>query len=75
MHNPIMAPERRPVLVDDGPVTAPVCDSCGETLAPDGACLELGTCARADQLATRGAGRVTSKYAVPAAWNARGYVD
>ena len=60
------------------PVTAPsvtTCDTCGETLAPDGTCLEIGACRAADDRATRGAARQTAKYAVPAAWNARGSVD
>ena len=63
-------------LVELAPVElAPPCDSCGATLAPDGACLELGACERADSHATRGSGGVTAKYRVPAAWNARGSVD
>jgi len=59
------------------PKTAVVvtCETCGETTAPDGTCHELGTCERADRLATRNASRGTAKYAVPAAWNARGSVD
>lgn len=57
------------------PVCAP-CAECGETTAPDGACLEVGTCSAADRAATRGAARQTAKYGtVPAAWNARGSVD
>ena len=56
------------------PSVAP-CAECGATVAPDGTCLEIGACRRADDSATAGAGRITAKYAVPAAWNARGYVD
>ena len=55
------------------PVAAPC--ACGEVSAPDGACLNVGACERADADATRGAARVTAKYAVPAAWNVRGGVD
>ena len=57
------------------PAVAPTCGTCGETGSPDGSCLNVGACERADGLATRGAGRATAKFAVPAAWNARGYVD
>lgn len=73
-YSPISVPASRPVLVEDLP-PAPVC-SCGATLAPDGTCLEVGSCVHADERATRAAARSTAKYAVaPAAWNARGYVD
>lgn len=48
---------------------------CGEPIAPSGSCLNVGGCLTADRDATRGAARVTNKYAVPAAWNARGSVD
>ncbi len=57
------------------PAIAPTCETCGETSAPDGACLEVGACERADRLATRGAAGASAKYAVPAAWNSRGSVD
>ncbi len=53
---------------------APVC-KCGATLAPDGACLEIGACPRADRRATRHSAGRTAKFAVPSAWNARGSVD
>jgi len=72
-HSPIMAPARRPVLTETIERLA-VC-GCGVTLPPDGRCLEIGQCADADTAATRGAARVTAKYAVPAAWTARGSVD
>jgi hypothetical protein len=49
--------------------------SCGELAAPDGVCLNIGACSRADSRATRGAARSTAKYSVPAAWNSRGSVD
>ncbi len=65
-----LAPAQAPVE----PEQAPVC-KCGATLAPDGACLEIGACPRADRRATRHATGRTSKYAVPSAWNARGSVD
>ncbi len=54
--------------------TAPRCD-CGEVLSPAGECFNVGFCIAADSSATKGAARQTAKYAVPAAWNARGYVD
>lgn len=57
------------------PAIAPACDTCGATVAPDGACLAVGECAGADASATRGATGRTAKFAVPAAWNARGSVD
>lgn len=54
----------------------PHCDECGATLAPNGACLEVGACTTADARAARASssGR-TAKFAVPAAWNVRGGVD
>jgi hypothetical protein len=58
---------------DSGAIIA-VC-ACGATLPPAGECLAVGLCADADAAATAGAGRVTAKYAVPAAWNVRGGVD
>ena len=73
-HTPIYAPAHRPVTTLELE-RAPVCGGCGVTLAPDGACLEVGSCEVADTRATRGAARATAKYAVPAAWNARGSVD
>lgn len=64
---------------DTAPLEAPAvvsCEGCGATVAPDGACLEIGACARADRLATRGASRVTAKTAAaPAAWTGSGRVD
>jgi hypothetical protein len=67
-----------PALAELGELAAvaPHCGTCGATSAPDGACLELGACTRADELATRGAGRISAKYApAPASWNSRGAVD
>jgi hypothetical protein len=58
----------------DIPRTITVC-TCGATVAPDGKCYNVGTCADADAVATRGATGQTAKFAVPAAWNARGGVD
>jgi hypothetical protein len=59
----------------EAPAMAPACGTCGETAAPSGACLNVGACTRADSIATRGAAGATSKFAVPAAWNASGRVD
>lgn len=60
----------------EAPALAPHCPQCGTLAAPDGACFELGSCSRADSLATRGAARATVKSgAAPAAWNGRGRVD
>lgn len=59
----------------DAPTVAPTCEACGAIAAPDGACLEVGTCSRADADATRHMRGATAKYSVPAAWNARGSVD
>lgn len=65
------------VRTDDraGAATAVQCAQCGATAAPDGTCLELGSCELADNAATRGAARTTAKFAVPRAWNVRGGVD
>ncbi len=70
--NAIAAPANRPTLER---VALVACGSCGATLPPRGACLEIGTCADADAAAVRGAARSSAKYAIPAAWNARGSVD
>ncbi len=70
-------PTMTTTTTDTAPVVAPTtmpC-TCGEMTAPDGTCLNIGACTTADDRATRGAARVTSKYAVPAAWNSRGGVD
>jgi hypothetical protein len=53
-------------------VTAPMCTSCGAIAAPDGTCLEIGACERADRAATRGATGPAAKFR---AWTARGTVD
>lgn len=56
--------------------TLPLCGSCGAVTAPDGICLEIGACPRADRAATRGAARDSAKFAAaPAAWNGGGRVD
>ena len=58
------------------PAVAPTCGTCGETDSPDGSCLNVGACSRADIGATRGAARTSAKFRQsPAAWGARGYVD
>lgn len=74
-YQPLTAPADRPTLNIDAPA-ATACAACETTLPPDGTCLEIGACEIADSAATRAsrAGR-TAKYAVPAAWNARGSVD
>ncbi len=59
----------------EAPTVAPTCEACGTVSAPDGTCLDIGACTRADELATRGAGAARAKYRVPAAWNASGSVD
>ncbi len=51
------------------------CETCGAVSAPDGRCIEVGACLAADVAATRGATVGRAKFAVPAAWNARGRVD
>lgn len=66
---------RTHVAVQDAPAVDVHCRTCGATVAPDGACLNVGACIDADTAATRGAARSTAKYAVPAAWNVRGGVD
>ena len=48
------------------------CAHCGATTAPDGTCLEIGACPRADRAATRGATGEASKFR---AWTASGRVD
>ena len=59
----------------DAPAVPARCETCGAVAAPDGACLEIGTCERADIGATRGASTARAKYAVPASWNSSGRVD
>jgi hypothetical protein len=56
--------------------TVTTCGDCGAAVAPSGDCLEVGTCRGADAAASRSSSSgATSKYAVPAAWNAGGRVD
>ena len=55
--------------------TVTPCAHCGTMPAPDGTCLQVGTCPDADATATRGLAGSTAKFAVPAAWNVRGGVD
>ncbi len=74
-YHPISAPADRPTLVEDVR-TIVTCGECGSTLAHGRECLEVGSCASADLAAARTSSRgATAKYAVPAAWNARGMVD
>jgi hypothetical protein len=54
--------------------TIPAPCACGATLAPDGICLEVGACERADASATRGATGARAK-SDPSAWTVRGRVD
>lgn len=50
--------------------------TCGETVAPNGRCLNVGGCARADRAASRSSlSRGVAASARPAAWNVRGGVD
>lgn len=74
-HTPIIAAPNRPTL--DMPHTADVgilCGSCLETLAPDGACLNIGACVDADTGAAKGSRRETVKSRVTA-WTIRGNID
>lgn len=48
--------------------------ACGAPVAPDGACLEVGACERADASATRGATGARAK-SDPSAWTVLGGVD
>lgn len=59
------------VMLADTPAELLVC-SCGAVTAPDGTCLEIGACPRADRSATRGATGAASKFR---AWTASGSVD
>jgi hypothetical protein len=64
---------REPV---QAPAIAPRCETCGETVAPDGVCLNAGGCFEADRRATRsGQHGDGGKWAAPAAWSATGRVD
>jgi hypothetical protein len=57
----------------EAPAVAPTCEACGHVSAPDGTCLELGECSRADAIATRGAS--IARRGAPRAWTVRGSVD
>ena len=74
MHTHTQTHELHPFL--DAP-TAPHCESCGETLTPDGKCFSLGTCVIADEQASRGASQTPSlgRAVRPAAWTLGGRVD
>lgn len=53
-----------------------VCASCLDTLAPDGACQNIGRCADADSFAVRGSlRRGAASAARPSAWTISGRVD
>lgn len=67
--------EAERVTVDAPPL--PSCGGCGATLAPSGACLEIGACREADGAAARRSivGATSKAAAAPSAWNARGGVD
>lgn len=54
------------------PIVAPACPLCG-TATIDGTCVEIGTCERADMLASRIGKGETMK--APRAVNIRGAVD
>jgi hypothetical protein len=54
----------------DAPI---VCGACLDTLAPNGACLNVGACEDADRNATRGARRSTLK--APMAVTIAGNID
>ncbi len=58
-------------VVTDPPAELAVC-ACGAVTAPDGTCLEIGACPRADRAATRGATGAPSAFR---AWTASGRVD
>ncbi len=74
-YQPLSVTADRPTLVEDVR-TIVTCDECGSTLAHGRECLEVGSCASADLAASRYSSRgATAKFAVPAAWNARGMVD
>jgi hypothetical protein len=60
----------------DAPAVPATCSTCGAVTAPDGVCLEIGACERADSLATRRASGETVKSRLePAAWRASGSTD
>lgn len=61
-YNPLQTAVSRPTI--EAPGTADVgiiCGGCLDTLAPDGACMNVGACEDADRGATRGARRSTLK--------------
>lgn len=74
-YNPLQVSDSRPVL-DAAPDTldAPIiCAGCLDTLAPSGACLNIGACENADTAATRYARRSTLK--APLAVTRSGNID
>lgn len=77
MNEPIVTAANRPTLTLPATAdTALCCASCLDTLAPDGACMNVGTCPDADRHATRHAARRTLKSAAaPLAFTIRGGVD
>lgn len=56
--------------------TGIVCGVCLDTLAPDGACMNVGRCADADTAAVRGSlRRGAASAARPSAWTISGRVN
>jgi len=63
--------------VHEAPATADVgivCPQCLDTLAPDGACMNVGACRQANETAARGSRRDSAKFTA-AAWQGSGRVD
>ena len=76
MHEPIIAPAVP--LVDTLPMTADIgmcCAGCLETLAPDGACLNIGACADADKRASYASRGDAMSARRASAWTISGGVD
>lgn len=65
------------VDVDDVDIAELMTCACGAVTAPDGTCLEIGACERADSAATRTARGQTRKFVAqaPAGWTGTGRVD
>jgi hypothetical protein len=73
-YQPIEAPAMRPTIEAPHTLDAPIiCASCLDTLAPHGACMNVGACETADRTATRYARRSTLK--APMAVTIMGNID
>lgn len=76
MHNPIIAPAKLALLDKTDTADMGLMCHCGDTLTPNGRCLNVGACFTADTAASRTApGETLKARMAPAAWTISGNID